>query len=183
MVGVLSRNWWVFLVRGILAILFGIMAWVWPGITISVLVLFFGAYALVDGIFSIVAAFSARGTDPNWWAELIEGIVGILAGIAVFFWPGLSALVLLYLIAAWAIITGIFEVIAAIQLRKEITGEWFLALAGVASIIFGIIAFLFPGAGALAVIWLIAVYAIVFGIALVALAFRVRGLDEPTTAA
>lgn len=178
MVQVYATQWWALLIRGIAALLFGILALVWPGLTLGVLVILFGAYALVDGIFTLVNAFSGRGEMQRWWMVALEGLAGIIFGLLVFFWPGLSALVLLYFIAAWAVITGVLEIVAAIQLRKEITGEWFLVLAGVASIVFGVIAFIAPGAGALALITYIAAFAIVFGIALILLAFRVRSFDR-----
>lgn len=169
----LTRNWWVFLIRGIAAILFGIIAFIWPGLTLSVLVLMFGVYAIVDGIFAIIAGFSTR--VGQWWWMILVGIAGIIAGILTFLWPGVTALVLLYFIAAWAIVMGIFQIAAAIRLRKEIEGEWLLALSGVAAIIFGLFLFLMPGAGALASIWIIGAYAIIFGILMIVLAFRLRG--------
>jgi uncharacterized membrane protein HdeD (DUF308 family) len=176
MVATLARYWWVLLIRGVAALLFGIAAFVWPGITVEVLVLLVGAYLLVDGIFSAIAAFGDRARNERWWVALLEGLVGILAGILVFVWPGLTALLMLYLIAAWAIITGILEIVAALRLRQEIQGEFFLILGGIASVIFGILAILFPGGGAVAVVWMIAIYAIVFGVLLTLLSFRVRGM-------
>lgn len=176
MLTMLARNWWVFLIRGILAILFGILALVWPGITLTSLVLIFGAYALVDGIFSVIAGISSYGENKRWWAELLEGLAGILFGILAIIWPGMTALVLLYFIAAWALVTGVLEIAAAIQLRREIENEWILILAGILSIIFGVLLFLFPGAGALGLVTVIGIYAIIFGVAQIVLAFRLRGL-------
>jgi uncharacterized membrane protein HdeD (DUF308 family) len=175
MIAELSRNWWVFLIRGVAAILFGIGAFVWPGLTIAVLVLMFGAYALVDGIFAIIAGIAARNQVERWWMMVIVGLAGIATGVLTFLWPGMTALVLLYFIAAWAIVTGIFQIAAAIRLRKEIEGEWLLALGGIASVIFGVLLILMPGAGALASIWIIGSYAIIFGILMIGLAFRLRG--------
>jgi len=165
--------------RGVIAVLFGILAFIWPGLTLWALVYLFGAYVLVDGVFALVTAFRGRETNDRWWVLLLEGLAGITAGIIAFIWPGMTAFVLLYLIAAWAIVTGVIEIVAAIRLRKEIEGEWVLALSGLASIIFGVLMVLWPGAGALAVVWLIAAYAIFFGILLIFLAFRVRnrGVD------
>jgi uncharacterized membrane protein HdeD (DUF308 family) len=174
MVIVLARNWWALVLRGLLAVLFGIMAFAWPGITLGALVLVYGAYALADGIFAIYAALAGRTQGLPWWALLFEGVTGIAMGVLTFAWPGITAMVLLYLIASWAVVTGIFEVAAAIRLRKEIRGEWLLALSGVLSILFGVILVVNPGAGALAVIWLIGAYAIVFGALLIALGFRLR---------
>jgi uncharacterized membrane protein HdeD (DUF308 family) len=180
MVTHLGYNWWALLIRGLAAVVFGALALIWPGITLTVLVLFFGAYALVDGIFAVISAFNHRAGHDRWWVLLLEGLIGILAGILTFIWPGITAFVLLFFIAAWAILTGILEIVAAVRLRHEIADEWLLALAGVVSLIFGIIIALFPGAGALAVVWLIGAYAIVFGLLLIALAFRLRSLaGEP----
>jgi uncharacterized membrane protein HdeD (DUF308 family) len=178
MITAVARNWWVFLVRGLAAILFGILAFIWPGITLFVLVLFWGAYALVDGIFALIAAFSGQAAQQRWWVLLLEGLLGIAAGIITFLWPGMTAIALLYLIAAWAIVGGVLEIAAAIRLRQEIEGEWLLALSGVASIIFGVLMVIWPGAGALAVVWLIAGYAIVFGVLMIALAFRLRSWSK-----
>lgn len=175
MVNVLARNWWVLLLRGIAGILFGILAFIWPGITLTVLVLLFGAYALVDGVFSVIAGI-VRATErrERWWVLVLEGVLGILAGVATLIWPGMTALVLLYFIAAWAVITGVLEIIAAIRLRKEIQGEFWLAFAGLASILFGIALFLFPSTGALAVVWMIGAYGLAFGVFMIILAFRLR---------
>jgi len=178
MIATLSRNWWVLAIRGVAAILFGIGAFVWPGITLAVLVLLFGAYALVDGIFAVIAGISVRKEQERWWMMLLSGLAGIVIGIVTFLSPGITALVLLYFIAAWSIVTGAFEIAAAIRLRKEIEGEWLLALAGLASLIFGILLVVLPGPGALALIWLIGVYALLYGILMLALAFRLRGLGE-----
>jgi uncharacterized membrane protein HdeD (DUF308 family) len=171
----LGRNWWALALRGVAAILLGILAFAWPGITLFVLVLFFGAYMLVDGIFAIVAAVRAAGEEDRWWLLLIEGILGVLAGLVAFFWPGLTALALLYFIAAWAIVTGIMEIVAAIRLRQEIEGEWALGLSGLLSVIFGILLVVLPApAGLLSLVWLVGAYAVATGVLLLILAFRVR---------
>jgi uncharacterized membrane protein HdeD (DUF308 family) len=175
MVATLTRYWWVLAIRAVAAILFGIAAFLWPGITLTVLVLLFGAYALVDGIFAVIAGISARQEQERWWMMILEGLAGILIGVLTFLWPGITALVLLYFIAAWSIVTGAFEIAAAIRLRKEIEGEWLLGLAGIASMLFGILLVVLPGPGALALIWLIGAYALIFGILLLVLAFRLRG--------
>lgn len=172
---VYTGSWWAMVLRGIAAIAFGILAFVWPGITLAALVFLWGAYALVDGIFAVAAGIKSHGEYKRWWLVLIEGILGILAGIVAFVMPGITALVLLILIAVWAIVTGVVEIAAAIQLRKMIRGEWMLALAGVFSILFGVLMFLNPAAGALSVVWLIGAYAVVFGALLVALGVRLHG--------
>jgi uncharacterized membrane protein HdeD (DUF308 family) len=174
MIEAVARNWWLLALRGVLAIIFGVLAFIWPGITLIVLVLMFGAYALVDGIFTIILAFSDQKGKQRWWVMLIEGLVGVAAGIITFLWPGISAIALLFVIAAWAIVTGVLEIVAAVRLRREIEGEWLLAISGIASIIFGVLMVIWPGAGALAVIWLIATYAIIFGVLFLFLAFRLR---------
>jgi uncharacterized membrane protein HdeD (DUF308 family) len=173
-----THNWWMFAVRGVVAIIFGVLALIWPGQTLQALVLVFGAFALVDGIFAVIAGIAARGYFDRWWAVLLEGMVGVVIGLLTFFWPNITALVLLYFIAAWALITGIFEIVAAIQLRRVITGEWMLILGGLLSILFGILLFVFPGTGAVSLIWLIGIYAIVFGISEIIFAFRLRGLGH-----
>jgi uncharacterized membrane protein HdeD (DUF308 family) len=174
-VELLSRTWWVLLLRGIFAIAFGVLAFVWPGITLASLVLLFGAWALVDGVFSIVGAIRGGGSEP-WWLLLLEGLVGVGIGVLTVFAPGVTALALLFYIAIWAIATGVLEIAAAIALRKEIEGEWLLGLGGLASVAFGAMLVARPGAGALAVLWLIGAYALVFGALLVLLGLRARRL-------
>jgi len=174
----LARNWWAVALRGVIAIIFGLFAWIWPGATVLALVLIFGIYAIIDGVVAIGAAIRAPAGAVNRWALVFEGIVGIIAGIIAFVWPGISALALLYVIAAWAIITGIFEIIAAVQLRQRISNEWLLGLSGLASLIFGIIIAIFPASGILAVTWIIGIYAIIFGIFLLGLAWRLRSMHE-----
>src|SRR5689334_7495127 len=149
MLYILARNWWALALRGLAAVAFGIMVFIWPAITLLVLVVLFGAYAFVDGIFAILAAVRAAGRQQQWGAMLIEGVIGILVAGLALFWPGLTVLALLYLIATWSMLTGIFEIAAAIRLRREIIGEWLLALGGAASILFGLLLVVLPGAGAL----------------------------------
>ncbi|HEY3118229.1 MAG TPA: HdeD family acid-resistance protein [Chloroflexota bacterium] len=174
----LSRNWWAVSLRGLAGILFGIITFFAPGITLAALVLLFGAYAFADGVLAIVSAVRRRGAD-RWWLLLLEGLVGIAAGVLTLLWPGITALALLYLIAAWALVTGAFEIAAAIRLRKVITGEWLLALSGIFSIALGVLLVLYPGPGALAVVIWIGAYAFVFGTLLFALGLRLRGLGRP----
>ncbi len=174
MTDTLIRNWWAVGLRGLCALLFGIVVFFWPGISLLALVFLFGFYVLADGVLAIVSAIRAADRKRQWWPLLLQGIVSIAAGIIAFIWPGITALALLYLIAAWAIVTGIFEIVAAMQLRKEIEGEWLLALGGIASVVFGVLLVGFPGAGALAVVWIIGAYSMLFGILLMVLAFRLR---------
>lgn len=174
MATLVSRMWWAIVIRGLCALVFGILTFIWPLATISALILLFGLYALIDGMFNLAAAFSSKDSGSMRWLLILEGLVSIAAGVLTFVWPQVTGMVLLYFIAGWAVITGIFELIAAIRLRKEITGELFLALSGVASIVFGVFLFLYPGAGALTVITIIGIYAIVFGIILLVLGFRLR---------
>ncbi|HEX8967837.1 MAG TPA: HdeD family acid-resistance protein [Chloroflexota bacterium] len=168
----LARHWWVIALRGVAAILFGVLAFAWPGITLAVLVFLFGFYALVDGVLNIIAAL--RGDSHHRWALLLEGVVSVLAGLAAFVWPGLTALVLLYIIAFWAIVTGILEIVAAVRLRRAITNEVALIIGGILSVLFGIVLLVAPGAGALAVVVLIGIYAVIFGLTLLGLAWRLR---------
>ena len=178
MLNMLTAKWWVLLVRGIVAILFGLAAIAWPALTIGTLIIMFGAFAIVDGVFALFSAFAHRKDAEYWWATALQGALGIIFGILVFSMPGITAVVLLFWIAAWAIVTGVLEIISAIRLRKEISGEFWMILGGAVSILFGVYAFVRPGAGALAVIWVIAIYAIAFGITLVVLAFKVRNIHR-----
>lgn len=181
----ISAKWWSFVLRGVLAILFGILAFTLPGLTLLGLVILFGAYSISDGVFNIVGAFQVEHGQSRWWILLIEGVVGIAAGIVAFVWPGLTALALLYVIAAWAVVTGVLEIATAIRLRRHIRGEWLMALAGLLSIVFGVLIAIRPGVGALAVVWWIGAYAIAFGALLIALGIRVRQFvhsTEPGTA-
>lgn len=175
MVTTFAPRWWAIALRGVFAVLFGISAFVWPGLTLAVLVLLFGTYALLDGIFTIAGAVVQARNRMTWWPSLLEGIAGIVLGVLTILWPGITGLVLLYFIAAWAIITGVLEIAAAFRLRKLIQGELFLGLSGLASIIFGLLMLFFPGAGALAVAWIIGTYALIFGVLLIILGFRLRG--------
>jgi uncharacterized membrane protein HdeD (DUF308 family) len=172
------RNWWVLLVRGICAVLFGLLAFTWPGLTLFALVILYGAYALADGVTAIWLALAGGRHEEGrmWWQMLIVGLLGIAAGIVTFAWPGVTALVLLVLIACWAIVRGIFEIAAAIRLRKVIEHEWMLAAAGVLSVLFGIVLLARPGAGALALIWVIGAFALIWGAVAIGLSFKLRGL-------
>lgn len=172
------RTWRMLLLRGLAAIAFGVLTWLQPALSLAALVLLFGAYSFVDGILGTWAAIAGRKDHEHWWVLLLAGLLGIGVGILTFVAPGITALALLFYIAIWAIATGVLEIVAAIRLRKEIEGEWLLFLAGLASAVFGIFLAAQPGAGAIAVLWLIGSYAIVFGALLVALAFKARHFDK-----
>jgi uncharacterized membrane protein HdeD (DUF308 family) len=179
MLKVLTRTWWAVALEGVAAILFGILAFIFPRTALLVMVALFGAYALVDGIFSIVMAAEGVAHHQSWIWPALRGIAGIAAGIITFVWPGITALALLFIIAAWAVITGIFEIVAAIQLRRELTNEWLLILAGALSIIFGILLVIVdPGAGLLTLVLLVATYAVIVGALRIALAFRLHSLQQ-----
>ena len=173
LVEALARYWWVVVLRGVLAIALGVLAFVWPVVTLTSLVYVFGAYALVDGVFALLSALRGGGEEP-WWLLVLEGGVGIGIGVLTLFAPGITALALLFYIAIWAIATGVLEIAAALALRKEIEGEWLLVLGGLVSVAFGALLIARPGAGALAVLWLIGGYAIAFGALLVLLGFKLR---------
>ncbi len=174
----LCRNWWVLLLRGILAVLFGVLAYFQPGISLAALVLLFGAYSMVDGVLAVWTAISGRQARANWWVLLLEGLVGVGIGVLTLFAPGVTTLALLFYIAVWAIATGVLEIVAAVRLRKEIEGELWLILGGLASVLFGGLLLTRPGAGALAVVWLIATYALLFGVILIVLAFKARNFGR-----
>ncbi|MEU8799774.1 HdeD family acid-resistance protein [Spirillospora sp. NPDC048819] len=177
MFDLMTRHWWVLAVRGAFAILFGVAAWVWPGITVWALVVLFGAYALVDGLIALVEAFRGTTGAPRGLLAL-SGVAGIALGVAAMAWPGITAFVLLMLIAAWAVATGLMEIVAAIALRKELRGEWAYVLTGAISLLFGILLFVWPVSGALAVVWLIGFFSILFGAAMIGAAFRLRRLGQ-----
>src|SRR5262245_56751209 len=170
---ILAKYWWLILLRWIAAIVFGILAFIWPGITLLTLILFYGAFALVDGVLALAHAIMGGNVGSRWWLALV-GIAGIAAGLVTFLMPGVTALVLLIFIACWAIVLGVFQIIGAIRLRKEIDNEWMIGLSGALSVLFGIVLLIAPGAGALGLIWVIASYAIVFGILLVMAALKLK---------
>jgi uncharacterized membrane protein HdeD (DUF308 family) len=175
----LSRQWWSVALRGALAVVFGVVALIWPDITLRALVLLYGFYALVDGLLALAALLLGGSLvrDRRGWL-IVEGVAGIAAGVIAFLWPEITALVLLYLIAAWSIATGVLEVAVAIWLRRELRGEWLLALGGIVSVVFGVFLIVRPGEGAVAVVWLIGLFAIVFGLALIGLGLRLRRLGS-----
>ena len=174
----LSRYWWLILLRGIAFIVFGVLAFMWPGLTLATLVLFYGAFVLVDGVLALAHAIMGGDMGSRWWLALV-GVAGIAAGILTFMWPGLTALLLLVFIATWAIVLGVFQIAGAIKLRKEIDNEWTLILSGALSVLFGLVLLVAPGPGAVGLIWVIAAYAVVFGVLLVMLSFRLKAKQAP----
>ncbi len=175
----ITRNWWLVVVRGLLAILFGLIAFFWPGLTLLLLILTFGVYAIVDGVFAMLSGLVSSKYSFLWWVFLLEGIVSVDAGVIALMRPGLTGFVLVALIAIWAILTGAFEIGAAIRLRREITNEWMLALGGFISIVLGVLLLLQPAAGGLIITLMIGAYALMFGILLVLLGFRLRKWEIP----
>ena len=169
----LARNWWLILLRGIMAIIFGVLTFAWPGLTLFTLVIFYGVFALLDGIFALVAAVTKGTPAPRWWLAIV-GILGIGAGVVTLMWPGITGLVLLYFIAGWAIASGVFEIIGAFRLRKEIEDEWLLIAIGVLSILFGLVVLANPGAGALGLAFAIGGFAIAYGLILIAFSLRLK---------
>jgi uncharacterized membrane protein HdeD (DUF308 family) len=182
MLALLSRYWWVLVVRGVLAILLGVFAFVWPQGTMTALVLVFGAIALIDGAVAVVAAIAGRRLASYWWVLLLQGLLGIAVGVLTLFNPAITAVALLIYIAVWAIGMGVLQVIAAVRLRHDISGEWWVALGGIAGIAFGILLIWNPAAGALAVLWLIGSYALVWGVMLMVGGFDVRRLHKHVSA-
>ena len=174
--GQLARYWWTFVLRGVVAILFGILAFMRPGITVEALVFLFAFWALFDGVLALIGAIGAAEAHEPWWPLVFIGLLGIAAGLATLRWPGVTALALLLVIAFWSIFRGILEIVAAVRLRNMIQGEWWLILAGLASVAFGVLLVLYPGSGILAVVWLIGIYAVIFGILQLMLGFRLKGL-------
>ncbi len=177
MIGAMTKNWWVVLLRGVVAILFGCMTYAYPGLSIALLVLIWGAYALIDGVLALMA-----GVKAKMGSLILVGVLGIAAGLIALFWPGITAIALLYVIAFWAIMAGILQITAAVRLRAEIQNEWFWILSGVLTVLLGCVLIARPGAGAISVAWLIATFAILWGILLVALAFKLKGLHGRVTA-
>ncbi|CAD5107037.1 HdeD family acid-resistance protein [Zestomonas carbonaria] len=177
----LGQHWKWIALRGIAAVLFGLLALIWPGLALAVLVIIFGAYALVDGIFSLIGAWRMRHEGEPLWPLLVVGVLGVLAGLVALLWPELTALGLLMLIAIWAIAIGLLQIVAALRVRQLLDNEWWLGLSGAVSLLFGLFLLIFPGAGALAMVWLIGAYAVFFGVLLVMLAWRLRGTATLST--
>jgi uncharacterized membrane protein HdeD (DUF308 family) len=180
---VLSRYWWITLLRGVFWILFALAIFLMPGVSLLTLTLMFGFFVLLDGVTKVASAFSGRHEYVNWWVQLVAGLAGILVGILTFVSPGTTVLALILYIAIWAIATGILEIVTAIHLRKEIEGEFWLVLAGLATVVFGVLLVARPGVGALTVLWMIAAYALVIGVTLIVVAFRARSFVNRLRAA
>lgn len=170
----LGRAWWLVLARGILAIVFGLIAWAWPKLTLFVLVAFWGAYALIDGAVALVAGFRMRAESGPLWSVIVVGLLGIGGGAAALLWPGMTALVMLMFIASWAIAVGAFQIVTAVRLRREIENEWMMGVSGALSILLGILLILNPDAGWVTLVWLIGGFSIAFGVLLVMLAVRLK---------
>jgi uncharacterized membrane protein HdeD (DUF308 family) len=179
----LFRHWWAIALRGVIAIVFGLVALLWPRLTLEALVVCFGAFALVDGMFAVVVALGDRGTHTRWGVLLAEGLVGIAIGLLTFFWPLITALALLYLIATWAILTGVLEIAVAAWMHRAMGNEWLQLFGGIASLLFGVLMAVLPGVGLLALTWLIGVYALVFGVLLIVLGFRWGWFERKLVAA
>ena len=169
----LAKNWWLLLLRGLAAILFGVLALGWSGLTLLTLILLYGAYALTDGVIAVFAAITGNAPRGRWWLA-IAGLLGIVVGALTFLLPGMTALILLLTIGGWAVAIGVLQIIGAIRLRKEIDNEWFLILGGAISVLFGLGIVANPGAGALAFVWVIAIYAIIAGVLYIGLALQLK---------
>jgi len=174
----ISRNWWLVALRGALAVVFGVVAFAWPGVTFEALVLLFGAYAFFDGVLLVSFGLVAAGDNQQWWPLVLSGIIGIALGVFTFVQPSTVALALVYVVSFWAIFTGLLEIVAAIRLRDVISSEWLLGLSGGLSIVFGILVAAQPGAGALTIVYLFGFYAILAGISQISLGYRMRGLGQ-----
>lgn len=178
----IAQSWWLYALRGVAAIVFGVIAFISPAATVLALVLVFGIYAIVDGVLAVIAAFQMRKIVKPWWAVLLEGLCGILVGIIALVYPVATAGALLLLIAFWAVFTGIMEIVAAIRFREVLTNEWSMIVGGVLSVILGIVLFARPFAGAVGLIWAIGIYAIFFGATMLYFAFKVRSFTRQLAA-
>ncbi|WP_373047972.1 HdeD family acid-resistance protein [Vulgatibacter sp.] len=174
----LVRNWWAIALRGAVAILFGLLLLFLPGISLGFLILLFGSFAIVDGVFTLISAVRSARAHERWGSLALVGVTGIVVGLFAWMWPAVTAAALAFLIGAWAFITGVLEIVASVKLRKQITGEFWLGLSGALSVLFAILVFANPAAGALAVVWLIGLYAVLFGASLIGLSLRLRSLGH-----
>lgn len=174
MLPMLSKNWWVFLLRGLFALAFGVIALLQPSIALGALILLFAIYAIADGIGHLIALFSGLRVSP-WWVQLLSGLLSLAAGVIALVSPGLTAAALLILVATWAIVTGVLSMVTAIRFRTVIDNEWLYVLGGLLSVALGVLFVAMPGAGILSLVWLLGVYALAMGVLLIAFAFRIRG--------
>lgn len=178
---IISQNWWMLALRGVLAILFGLVALFLPGIALLAFIVVFAVYALVDGVVAVIVAIRERGSVARWGWVFVEGLLSIVAGILAFAYPGVTALVLLYIVAAWAVLTGMMEIVAAVALREYLSREWALVIAGILSILFGILLFVRPGVGLLSILWLVGIYSLLFGVLFIIRAFQLRSWASSLT--
>jgi len=176
MISEMAHDWWMFLVRGLAAIIFGALALIWPSQAWLALVVLFGVFAVIDGIVNVIAGLNFQRYFDRWWAILVEGVVGILVGVFTFIWPNIVSNVLFYFVAAWAVMTGILEIVAAIRIQPFILGEWSMILGGILSILFGILLFVYPAAGLVGLVWAIGLYAILYGVLQIVFSSRLHGL-------
>lgn len=174
MLEALTRNWWILVLRGVVAVVFAILLFVSPTSTLATIITLFGAFALVDGAFNAIGSLFTVGAYQGWWVSLLTGVAGIVAGLVVMTWRGLTALAVLWLIALWGIATGVLQVVAALRLRRYISGEWFMAAGGALSIVLGVLLLTWPNAAIVSLLWLVAAFALLFGFVLIALGLRVR---------
>ena len=174
MFDMLTRRWWTFAVQGVAALVFGVLTLAWPGLGLVVLIALFGTLALVRGAMALAASYDAHKRHLRWASWLAIGLLDVVAGLVAWFWPGLTALALLYVVAAWAIVTGIIRIVATIEFRRAIRHAWLLALSGALSLALGVVLVVNPLSGILSLVWLIGAYAIVAGLAELVFAARVR---------
>jgi len=176
-------SWWMFALRGLLAIVFGLLALIWPQQAMHGLVVIFGAFVLIDGIFGLLAGFGTMGSNERWWMALLQGVAGTIVGSMVLMSLDKSAPDLAYFIGACVVISGVIELVAAIQLKHAIPGEWSMIYCAALSILLGILLFIVPGAGPQGLVWVTGLFAIVLGILLIIVALRIRGLQSKIEAA
>jgi uncharacterized membrane protein HdeD (DUF308 family) len=182
MLDLFARNWWVYVIRGAVALIFGMYAWFMPGLAMKILLTFFGIFVLIEGIFAIIGSIAGRKHSDVWWIVLLEGIAGLALGILTLTRPLYVATVIVIFVAIWAIWGGLFRIIAAVRLRREIESEWLLILGGIVSILFGLMLFKYTGAGIVAISWMIAFFATFFGVLLISFGFKVRKFQKEAEA-
>lgn len=170
----LAKHWWAILLRGIVAVIFAMLAFFWPGLTVGILVIVLGLYLVIDGIFAMTWAIKAIAEHKKWWLFLLEGIVGLLVGLMILFWPGITALVMLYFVAAWAIVSGLFELWAGFSVNWDAAIKSTMVVIGIISVLLGVLLFVYPFGGILAAVWLLGFYALIAGIALIIFSFQVK---------